>query len=76
LPTWPYNFRKYHSGRSANLIRTLIAQAASKHVLEPRSISFKGAIQTLEAFQPLIALQAGGDAVWWSRSTHQPEDQP
>jgi len=45
-----------------NLIRTVIAQAASKHGLEPRSISFKGAIQTLEAFQPVIALQAGGDA--------------
>ncbi len=45
-----------------NLIRTIIAQAASKHGLEPRSISFKGAIQTLEAFQPVIALQAGDDA--------------
>jgi hypothetical protein len=45
-----------------NLIRTIIAQAASKHGLEPRSISFKGAIQTLEAFQPVIALRAGGDA--------------
>jgi hypothetical protein len=44
-----------------NLIRTVIAQAASKHGLEPRSISFKGAIQTLEAFQPVIALQAGDD---------------
>ena len=40
-----------------NLIRTVIAQAASKHDVEPRSISFKGAIQTLEAFQPLIALR-------------------
>jgi hypothetical protein len=38
-----------------NLIRTIIAQAAIKHRVEPRSISFKGAIQTLEAFQPLIA---------------------
>jgi hypothetical protein len=38
-----------------NLIRTIIAQAANKHRLEPRTISFKGAIQTLEAFQPLIA---------------------
>ena len=37
-----------------NLIRTIIAQAASKHGLEPRSISFKGAIQTLEAFQAVI----------------------
>jgi hypothetical protein len=45
-----------------NLIRTIIAQAASKHGLEPRWISFKGAIQTLEAFQPVIALQAGEDA--------------
>jgi len=40
-----------------NLIRTIIAQAASKHSKEPRSISFKGAIQTLEAFQPVIAIQ-------------------
>jgi len=40
-----------------NLIRTIIAQAASKHELEPRTISFKGAVQTLEAFQPLIATQ-------------------
>jgi hypothetical protein len=39
-----------------NLIRTIIAQAASKHGLAPRSISFKGAVQTLEAFQPVIAL--------------------
>jgi hypothetical protein len=35
-----------------NLIRTIIAQAAVIHDLVPRSISFKGAIQTLEAFQP------------------------
>ncbi len=40
-----------------NLIRTIIAQAANKHDIEPRTISFKGAIQTLEAFQPLIAMQ-------------------
>jgi hypothetical protein len=38
-----------------NLIRTIIAQAANKDRLEPRTISFKGAVQTLEAFQPLIA---------------------
>jgi hypothetical protein len=44
-----------------NLIRTIIAQAAAKHSVEPRTISFKGAIQTLEAFQPLIA--AHGDCV-------------
>lgn len=40
-----------------NLIRTIIAQAAQAHRIEPRTISFKGAIQTLEAFQPLIATQ-------------------
>jgi hypothetical protein len=45
-----------------NLIRTIIAQAASKHGIEPRSISFKGAVQTLEAFQPVIALQGEADA--------------
>ena len=40
-----------------NLIRTIMAQAATKHGIDPRSISFKGAIQTLEAFQPVIAMQ-------------------
>src|SRR5262249_16731103 len=30
-----------------NLIRTVMAQAASKHDIDPRSISFKGAMQTL-----------------------------
>jgi Transposase DDE domain len=44
-----------------NLIRTIIAQAASKHDIDPRSISFKGAIQTLEAFQPVIAIQGQHD---------------
>ncbi len=42
-----------------NLIRTINAQAAATHDLLPRSISFKGAIQTLEAFQPVIELHAG-----------------
>ena len=37
-----------------NLIRTIMAQAAATHGLVPRSISFKGTIQTLEAFQPII----------------------
>ena len=46
-----------------NLIRTIMAQAATKHHLHPRSISFKGTIQTLEAFQPVIALQ-GRDAAF------------
>ncbi len=46
-----------------NLIRTIIAQAAIKHGHAPRSISFKGAMQTLEAFQPAIAIQGHRAAV-------------
>jgi hypothetical protein len=45
-----------------NLIRTLMAQAAAKHDMVPRSISFKGAMQTLEAFQPLFELRLARDA--------------
>jgi hypothetical protein len=41
-----------------NLIRTVMAQAAATHEVLPRSLSFKGALQTLEAFQPLLELQA------------------
>jgi len=40
-----------------NLIRTVMAQSAVRHEIEPRTISFKGAQQTLEVFQPLIAFQ-------------------
>ena len=39
-----------------NLIRTIMAQAATQNGLLPRTISFKGTLQTLEAFQPVIAL--------------------
>jgi hypothetical protein len=45
-----------------NLIRTIMAQAATKHGVEPRTISFKGAIQTLQAFQPVIDIQGQRDA--------------
>ena len=44
-----------------NLVRTVMAQAATEHGLEPRSISFKGAVQTLAAFQPVIAIQGQRD---------------
>lgn len=37
------------------LIRTVMAQAASRHDVLPRTISFKGTLQILEAFQPVIA---------------------
>jgi hypothetical protein len=43
-----------------NLIRTVMAQAAAEHDVVPRSISFTGALQTLEAFRPLIELRAAG----------------
>jgi hypothetical protein len=47
-----------------NLIRTIAAQAATRHGIEPRTISFKGAVQTLEAFQPVIALQGERSAAF------------
>ena len=46
-----------------NLIRTIMAQAASKHEIEPRTISFKRAIQTLEAFQPVVAIRGDRDCI-------------
>jgi len=45
-----------------NLIRTVMAQAAARHDIPPRSISFTGAMQTLEAFQPLLEFGATDDA--------------
>src|SRR5581483_9936437 len=46
-----------------NLIRTVMAQAAARHEIPPRSVSFTGALQTLEAFQPLLEFGAAdGDA--------------
>jgi hypothetical protein len=41
-----------------NLIRTVMAQAADRQGVAPRTISFKAALQVLEAFRPLIAAQA------------------
>lgn len=45
-----------------NLIRSVIAQAATKHNRKPRSISFKGTVQTLEAFRPIISIVAKRNA--------------
>jgi hypothetical protein len=41
-----------------DLIRTVMAQAAAGERVAPRSISFKAALQVLEAFRPLIAHRA------------------
>ena len=37
-----------------NLLRTVMAVAANKNGIEPRSVSFKGAKQALAAFAPKI----------------------
>jgi hypothetical protein len=42
-----------------NLVRTVMAQAAAMRGAEPRSVSFKGTVQTLQAFQPVIAMLGG-----------------
>jgi hypothetical protein len=44
-----------------NLIRTVLAQAAQEHQLLPRELSFKGAVQTLLAFAPHVALARRAD---------------
>lgn len=44
-----------------NLIRTIMAQAAATHDMEPRAIRFKGAMQTLEAFQALLEYRTAQD---------------
>jgi len=53
-----------------NLIRTLMAQAATTSRILPRTISFKAPWQTLEAFQPMIEQQAVHDAVCALRLYH------
>jgi Transposase DDE domain len=53
-----------------NLLRTVMAQAAAKHGIVPRSISFTGAMQTLEAFQPLLEFRAARDAAGRLRLCH------
>lgn len=45
-----------------NLIRTIMAQAAMRHGIQPQTISFKGTLQTLEAFQSVIAIKGQHDA--------------
>ena len=37
-----------------NLVREVMAQAAREHGVTPRKLSFLGAMQTLEAFRPLL----------------------
>ncbi len=53
-----------------NLVRAVMAQAAARHAVVPRSISFTGAMQTLEAFQPLLELGPARDATGRQRLCH------
>jgi hypothetical protein len=53
-----------------NLIRTLMAQAAAKHDVVPRSISFKGSVQTLEAFRPLLEIRTAHNPVRFLQLYH------
>jgi Transposase DDE domain len=53
-----------------NLIRTVMAQAAARHGVAPRTISFTGAMQTLEAFQPLLDFGVRQDAAGRLRLYH------
>ena len=39
-----------------NLIRTLMARAAEQEGIEPRALSFAGAVQTVNAFAPVLQL--------------------
>jgi hypothetical protein len=44
-----------------NLIRTAMAEAAFRHGLHPRNVSFKGALQTLWAYRPLVERASSGE---------------
>lgn len=65
-----------------NLIRTLIAQAACEHKVPPLEVSFKGALQTLNAFAPylltadLCALEALCHAVLRALVSHRVGNRP
>ena len=53
-----------------NLLRTVMAQAATRQGVAPRTISFTGAMQTVEAFQPLLEFSAAQDAASRLRLCH------
>jgi hypothetical protein len=65
-----------------NLIRTVMAQAAHEHQVLPRTISFKGALQTLTAFQPLLESARQDELPRWHAqllqaiATHRVADRP
>src|SRR5687768_2594727 len=44
-----------------NLVRTAMAEAAAKAGVEPRGVSFAGAVQTLDAFAPALRMTSAAD---------------
>jgi len=44
-----------------NLVRTLMAQAAQQAGIQPRQVSFAGAVQTINAFGPVLLQARPGD---------------
>jgi hypothetical protein len=65
-----------------NLIRTVMAQAAERFGILPRTISFKGALQTVLAFQPQLASAKPAEfsglitALWQAIISHRVGDRP
>ena len=53
-----------------NLIRTVMARAAARRAVTPRSISFTGAMQTLDAFRPVLELRAAAGLAHRLRLCH------
>ena len=65
-----------------NLVRQTLAEAARAAGVEPRQLSFAGAVQTLEAFRWLLQCSAGAAFAWACRvlyvavGTHRVGDRP
>jgi hypothetical protein len=45
-----------------NLVRTVMAEAAQRAGIEPREVSFAGAVQTINALAPFLTMAAADDA--------------
>ena len=66
-----------------NVVRGLMAQAARASGLQPREVSFKGALQTFNAFWPLLKVartEAEALRLWvvmiWAMGQHEVGDRP
>ena len=65
-----------------NLIRSVMAKAAAAHNKQPRNLSFKGALQTMTAFQDVLRLAPPQDREYLVRemlraiASHEVRDRP